>query len=57
MKKLCAILLAALMPVTIPSNIEGGIGFVDVVNTAVVRIDLPSAEEVYREGQGDPTLP
>ena len=48
---------AIVEPVTIPSNIEGGIGFVDVVNTAVVRIDLPSAEEVYREGQGDPTLP
>lgn len=28
-------------PVTIPSNIIGGIGFVDVLNTAAVRIDLP----------------
>ncbi len=40
---------AIVEPVTIPSNIEEGIGFVGVVNTAVARIDLPAAEEVYRE--------
>jgi hypothetical protein len=28
-------------PVTIPGNIIGGIGFVDVLNTAAVRIGLP----------------
>lgn len=28
-------------PVTIPGNIIGGIGFVDILNTAAVRIDLP----------------
>lgn len=31
-------------PVTIPTNIVGGVGFVDVVNTAVARIELPTEE-------------
>lgn len=44
---------AIVEPVTVPSNIEGGVGFVDVVNTAVARIDLPSGEEYY----GDDRLP
>ena len=38
---------AIVEPVTVPSNIEGGIGFVEVLNTAVARIDLPSGEEYY----------
>lgn len=31
-------------PVTIPTNIVDGVGFVEVVNTAVARIDLPAEE-------------
>ena len=38
---------AIVEPVTVPTNIEGGIGFVGIVNTAVARIDLPSEEESY----------
>ena len=34
-------------PVTVPSNIIGGIGFVDIVNTAVACIDLHAREEQY----------
>ena len=36
-------------PVTVPTNIIGGVGYVDIVNTAVARIDLPAQEEVYLE--------
>lgn len=41
---------AIVEPVTVPSNIEGGVGFVDIVNTAVARIDLPSEEVYYGDG-------
>ena len=34
-------------PVTVPSNIIGGVGFVDVVNTAIARIELPAEEIQY----------
>lgn len=34
-------------PVTIPSNIIGGVGFVDVINTSMARINLPTKEENY----------
>ena len=33
-------------PVTIPTNIVDGVGFVEVVNTAVARIDLPAEERI-----------
>ena len=36
-------------PVTVPSNIIGGIGFVDILNTAVARIGLPDKEEYFEE--------
>ena len=38
---------AIVEPVTVPTNIEGGSGFVGIVNTSVARIDLPSEEEYY----------
>lgn len=41
-------------PVTVPSNLSGGVGFVDVVSTAVAIIDLPAEEEVY---DGDESAP
>ena len=31
---------------TIPTNIVDGVGFVEVVNTAVARIDLPAEERI-----------
>lgn len=34
-------------PVTVPSNFIGGIGLVDVINTAISRIDLPSKEVIF----------
>ena len=34
-------------PVTVPSNIIDGIGYVDIVNTTVARIELPAEEEHY----------
>ena len=34
-------------PLVIPSNIEGGVGFVGVVNTASARIELPSEIQRY----------
>ena len=33
-------------PVTIPTNIVDGVGFVEVVSTAVARIDLPAEERI-----------
>lgn len=36
-------------PVTAPSNIIGGIGFVDIVNTSIARIDLPAIDEYNEE--------
>ena len=38
---------AIVEPVTVPTNIEGGSGFVGIVNTSVARINLPSEEEYY----------
>lgn len=36
-------------PVTIPCNITGGTGFVDIVSTSTVTLDLPDEELVYMD--------